>query len=231
MSHNITTIEMARKQLRQLEERIPWNAVKKMWGRTRDDWVAVVGGSAVCSDLANQLIVLESMLKAETLSSDWQIKKVSWKTRMGNCHEPKELELATKELEGAILWQRILVAPDGRPLSEAEIASGQFGVGGAPSTPLPPPLSTALAANKMPRAPPEGVPRLASRMLLLLQSMGANSYDPKVVVQLMDVMYGWTASVLVDAATNARMRVLPVNPQVRPLARLVCLFSGRLRFY
>ena len=44
--------------------------------------------------------------------------------------------------------------------------------------------------------------------------MGVRQYDPKVVVQLLDIMYGWTAAVLLDASTNARMRVLPSAPQL-----------------
>ena len=96
-----------------------------------------------------------------------------------------------------------MVAPDGRPLTEAEIASGQFGIGGLPPVPLPPPLSVAAPPN-----PPEGVPRAASRILLLLQSMGAKQFDPKVVTQLLDVMQTWTCTVLLDASQNARMRLL-----------------------
>ena len=188
---------------------MPWNAVKKMWAGRRGEWVSIVGGSAVCAELAQQLIVLESMLKTDALSPAWPVQKHSWRARMSACHEPNELELAVNELEQAILWQRILVAPDGRPLSAAEIASGQYGVGGVPAVPLPPPLSVSA-----PMMPPEGVPRAASRMLLLLHDMGAEKYDPKVVVQLLDVMYGWTAAILLDASTNARMRTLPTTPQL-----------------
>jgi len=65
-----------------------------------------------------------------------------------------------------------------------------------------------------PLEPPEGVPRSAARMLVLLQSMGAHKYDPKVVVQLLDIMHSWSMVILNDAATNARMRVLPNQPQL-----------------
>lgn len=204
-----TKMDEARRRLSALEERVPWNAVKKMWAGRRQEWVQIVGTSAVCSELAQQLIVLESMLKTDALSSAWPVQKNSWRARMSMCHEPKELELAVNELEAAIQWQRILVAPDGRPLSAAEIASGQFGVGGVPSVPLPPPLSVAVPPN-----PPEGVPRAAARLLVLLHSMGVQRYDPKVVVQLLDVMYVWSAAVLLDASAYARMRVVPTTPQL-----------------
>ena len=166
------------------------------------------------------------MLKAETLSSDWQIKGVVEDADGPLPTQPKELELATKELEGAILWQRILVAPDGRPLSRRRSPPASL-ASAARRRPPYPRRSTALAANKMPRAPPEGVPRRL-RMLLLLQSMGANSYDPKVVVQLMDVMYGWTASV---SSTRRRMRVRVLPVTRRCARRPPCVsFRADLRF-
>ena len=67
--------------------------------------------------------------------------KVRGKAVLDACSCFPSCALAVNELESAILWQRILVHQDGRPLSAAEIASGQFGVGGMPSVPLPPPLS------------------------------------------------------------------------------------------
>ena len=196
-------VDAARRQLMALEEKGPWPAVKKLWASRRNEWVSAVVGAYACSELAQQLMVLESMLKTDTLSPAWPVAKTSWKTRMSNCHEPSEFSAAVNELEGAIQWQRILVAPDGRPLTAAEIASGQFGVGGTPSVPLPPPLSVLARPT-----PPEGVPRAAARMLVLLQSMGARNFDPKVVIQLMDVMHGWTQAILLDAAAFARVRVL-----------------------
>lgn len=193
-----------------LEEKIPWQAVKKIWGVRRTEWVTAVVGAFACAGLAQQLIVLESMLKTDTLSPTWPNAKTSWKNRMSSCHEPSELSAALNELDKAIQWQRILVAPDGRPLTAAEIASGQFGVGGTPSVPVPPPLSVAAPPN-----PPEGVPRAAARMLVLLQSMGARQFDPKVVVQLLDVMHSWTATILMDASNYARIRVLGTSgPQL-----------------
>jgi len=73
--------------------------------------------------------------------------------------------------------------------------------------PLPPPLSMAA-----PTDPPEGVPRAASRMLVLLETMGAKQFDPKVVVQLLDYAHNWAATILNDASANARMRVLGRAP-------------------
>jgi len=199
--------ELARKRLSALEERVPWTAVKKLWATRRNEWVAAVGGTLDAALLARQLIVLESMLKTDALTTAWTVQKQGWRDRVSVCRTPAALEAVVSELETAIQWPRILVAPDGRPLSAAEIASGQFGVGGAPSVPLPPPLSVA-----MPSEPPEGVPRSASRMLVLLEMMGAKQFDPKVVVQLLDYAHNWAATILSDASANARMRVLGRAP-------------------
>ena len=174
--------------------------------------MTTVSMTAVCADLANQLVVLQTMLKTDALSTTWQLQHGSWRTRMMNCHEPKELELAVNELEQAIQWNKILINPaTGAPLTPADMATGLYGVGGAPSVQLPPPLATVA-----PPTPPEGVPRAASRMLLLLHDMGAAKYDPKVAVQLLDFMYGYTAGILVDASANARMRMLPTSSQLAP---------------
>lgn len=186
-----------------LEEKIPWTAVKKTWATRRNEWVTTVSNTQSCAAIARELLTLESMLKSETLASNWQVQKAVWRGRCAAVRSLTELKGVTGELDQAIQWQRILVAPDGRPLTEAEIASGQFGIGGLPPVPLPPPLSVAAPPN-----PPEGVPRAASRILLLLQSMGAKQFDPKVVTQLLDVMQTWTCTVLLDASQNARMRLL-----------------------
>ena len=169
----------------------------------RQDWVLTVSKTLVSSRLAPQLLFLESMLKSETLKPEWNAQKEQWKMRLSTCSTPAVLENAVNELDKHIQWTRILVAPDGRPLTAEEIASGQFGAGGAPSAQLPPPLSEQPST-----APPDGVPRGMARMLLLLESMGACQYDPKVVVQLYDVMYRWTSHALVDARDYAVMRTL-----------------------
>ena len=193
---------------------MPWQAVKKQWENRRTEWVTAVVRAFACADLAKQLIFFESMLKSDTLSPNWNDAKTSWKARMSACHEPSELTAAITELDKAIQWSRIMVDKNGRPLTAAEIASGQFGVGGSPAVPVPLPLSVTAPSN-----PPEGVPRAASRMLVLLQSMGARQFDPKVVIQLLDVMHQWTATVLLDASANARIRVLGTSgPQLASVA-------------
>ena len=99
--------------------------------------------------LAQELLVLESMLTSNSMAPEWQAHKAAWIMRVKQCAGPAVLEQLVGVLENTIQWHRILVAPDGRPLSAEELASGQFGVGGFPPTPLPPPLSLTLAACAM----------------------------------------------------------------------------------
>lgn len=194
-----------------LEERVPWKAVKKAWEIRRGEWLAVVGVTVDIGTMVQHLLVLESMLKTEALAQAWAVHKAAWRARLAACTAPAELERAVGEFEAAVQWSRYLVGPDGRPLTQAEIASGVGLIGGSTSAPLPPPLS-----RSAPPEPPEGVPRAAARMLLLLQGMGVSQFDPNVAVQLLDIMHGWTTSTLLDASANSRMRVLSTaHPQVR----------------
>ena len=218
-SFSVNDAEAARARLMALEERIPWNAVKKIWATKRQEWVNQVQSTLSCFKLGEHLHTLESMLRSEAMVPSWALAKLQWRAGASAIASPAQLEDAVNALEQGIQWQRILVTPDGRPLTAEEIASGQYGVGGAPSVMLPPPLSAESPAD-----PPEGVPRSAARMLLLLHSMGARNYDPKVVVQLLDVMHGWTAATLLDASANARMRLLSssrgTHAQPRSLTQL-----------
>ena len=107
-----------------LEERVPWKAVKKAWETRRAEWVAVVSETLDVPTLVQHLLILESMLKTDALSSQWNTHKNQWKARLSVCNSPGELESAANEFEAAIQWSRYLVGPDGRPLTEAEIASG-----------------------------------------------------------------------------------------------------------
>ena len=221
-------VNSARRRLLGLEDRIPWNAVKKSWAATQQKWKNIVTSALDFNALAQELLVLESMLTSNSMAPEWQSHKTAWIMRVKQCAGPAVLEQLVGVLENTIQWHRILVAPDGRPLSAEELASGQFGVGGFPPTPLPPPLSLTLTARANGGAgsrgaaspstvpdPPDGVPRAAARMQMLLLAMGAKDYDPKVVVQLLDVMYVWTASVLNDASLYARMRVLGSDSATR----------------
>ena len=221
-------VNSARRRLLGLEDRIPWNAVKKSWASTQQKWKNIVTSALDFNALAQELLVLESMLTSNSMAPEWQAHKAAWIMRVKQCAGPAVLEQLVGVLENTIQWHRILVAPDGRPLSAEELASGQFGVGGFPPTPLPPPLSLTLTARANGGAgsrgaaspstvpdPPDGVPRAAARMQMLLLAMGAKDYDPKVVVQLLDVMHVWTASVLIDASQHARMRVLGSDSATR----------------
>merc|ERR1719446_1600773 len=64
------------------------------------------------------------------------------------------------------------------------------------------------SAAAEPPVPPEGVPRVALRMLLLLRAMGVRAHSPNVVLQLLEVMHTYTSDILGDAMSYARMRQL-----------------------
>lgn len=215
--------DTARKKLTQLEERMPWvvhgvACVKKAWTHRRAAWVDDVAATLNVHSLVRSLLLFESMLTQQTLGPSWSAatpgatsQKLAWRARLAACAEAAELEAGVAELHGVIMWSRILVAPDGRPLTQEEIESGAFGIGGS-STPMPPPLPR-VADGAVPSEPPEGLPRGAARAMLLLQSMGVHQYDPKVAVQLVDLMHGWTASVLRDAGEFSRVRALGLTGQ------------------
>lgn len=220
----------ARKRLTGLEERMPWQmvrgmpCVKKAWAQRRASWVDEVQNTLDVPTLAQKLLLFESMLTQQTLSTGWSAnagaQKLAWRARCAECTEAADLDAAVGDLHGAIMWSRILVTPDGRPLTEEEIASGAYGIGGS-STPLPPPLPVgvepgdAAAVAAAPAEPPDGLPRGASRMMLLLQAMGVSDYDPKVAVQLLEFSHAWTAGCLNEAAQNSRVRALGLTGPAR----------------
>lgn len=48
-----------------LEEKIPWTAVKKSWNTRRGDWVNSVNATLNCIALSKLLLLLEAALKIE----------------------------------------------------------------------------------------------------------------------------------------------------------------------
>ena len=61
-----------------------------------------------CAAIARELLTLESMLKSETLASNWQVQKAVWRGRCAAVRSLTELKGVTGELDQAIQWQRDL---------------------------------------------------------------------------------------------------------------------------
>ena len=111
-----------------LEEKIPWTAVKKSWNTRRGDWVNSVNATLNCVALSKLLLHLEAALKTEALAPTWQRDRTAWRARVEVGQRPRELEAAVIELDRNVQWQRIM---------QAELAAGLVRPA---STPLPPPL-------------------------------------------------------------------------------------------
>ena len=111
-----------------LEEKIPWTAVKKSWNTRRGDWVNSVNATLNCVALSKLLLHLEAALKTEALAPTWQRDRTAWRARVEVGQRPRELEAAVIELDRNVQWARIM---------QAELAAGLVRPA---STPLPPPL-------------------------------------------------------------------------------------------
>jgi transcription initiation factor TFIID subunit 9B len=157
-----------------------------------------------CSTIGKLLMMLEAALKSEALQQSWTVARDGWRTRLVSGCTAAVLQQAVEELEGAIQWDRIMLHPD------AQIARGRA-LPTLPSLPSPDEMDTATdgeSAAAEPPVPPEGVPRVALRMLLLLRAMGVRAHSPNVVLQLLEVMHTYTSDILGDAMSYARMRQL-----------------------
>ena len=153
---------------------MPWNAVKKSWGQRRTDWVKNVEETLDGAALSRLLLMLESALKMETFSNAWTLNREAWRGRVESASTNLPmLEEAVLELEQAIQWDRVLLGPGGQPLTQAQLGS----VGVVPSVPLPPPLGD-IDPDAL-TDPPEGVPRSALNVVLLLRTMGVQDYEPR----------------------------------------------------
>ena len=151
----------------------------------RGDWVKSVSSTLNCMALSKLLLMLEGALKSEALAPTWTLHRGAWRGRVEVAHLPRELDANVRELEHNIQWHRIM---------QVELAAG---LGRAPSTGLPLPLGAVEGAAEA--EPPPGLPRAAQRVLLLLRAMGVRSYEPGVVLQLLEVMQSYSADVLADA--------------------------------
>ena len=165
--------------------RVPWLCVKKTWSTRRQAWLSSVQTSHDCDNIAKLLLRFEGALKQDVFSPNWGKYAEAWRAQLGAERQSgAQVEAALDQLEGAIEWERILATPQ---------MSG---------VPVPSELDESL------RCPPDGMPQVAVRMLLLLRSMGVRKFSPGVVVQLLEAMQAYTADVLNDAATYQRFRTL-----------------------
>ena len=64
-------VNSARRRLLGLEDRIPWNAVKKSWASTQQKWKNIVTSALDFNALAQELLVLESMLTSNSMAPEW----------------------------------------------------------------------------------------------------------------------------------------------------------------
>ena len=169
----------------EIETRVPWHSVKKTWNTKRQAWLAAVQASAHCDKLAKQLLKLENALKQEVFASSWAKSAETWRAQLrAEGQTGAQLELALEQLETAIEWGRLLLTPR---LNGIRVPS---------------------QLDETVECPPDGMPQVAVRMLLLLRSMGVRKFAPGVVVQLLETMHRYTADVLVEAAACSRLRSL-----------------------
>eukprot|EP00310_Coccolithus_braarudii_P025862 CAMPEP_0183332946 /NCGR_PEP_ID=MMETSP0164_2-20130417/1993_1 /TAXON_ID=221442 /ORGANISM="Coccolithus pelagicus ssp braarudi, Strain PLY182g" /LENGTH=304 /DNA_ID=CAMNT_0025501767 /DNA_START=12 /DNA_END=926 /DNA_ORIENTATION=- len=177
------------RKLVELEARVPWQSVKKAWTTRRQSWLSAVSTSTDSDSLARLLLRLEQALKQDVFASSWPTHAESWRAQLHTEQQTcANVEEALEQLQLHIEWERILLAPD------------------LNGVPVPSQLDETL------EGPPDGLPQVAARMLLLLRSMGVRKFTPGVVVQLLEVMRCYTVDVLNDASSCARFRTMGDAP-------------------
>eukprot|EP00307_Rebecca_sp_RCC1486_P003390 CAMPEP_0119405740 /NCGR_PEP_ID=MMETSP1335-20130426/330_1 /TAXON_ID=259385 /ORGANISM="Chrysoculter rhomboideus, Strain RCC1486" /LENGTH=91 /DNA_ID=CAMNT_0007429781 /DNA_START=12 /DNA_END=284 /DNA_ORIENTATION=- len=72
----------AKARLLALEERIPWNAVKKKWTPRRTSWVATVQQATNFAALNKRLLMLETALKLESFETTWAMRRDEWRAKL-----------------------------------------------------------------------------------------------------------------------------------------------------
>ena len=195
-----------KRRVGEIEDRVPWNGVASGWAQQRGTWVEQLQSSELsCAGLGSILLTFEGALLPESMAPPWAILREGWRGRIAASIFPEMFHTVIDDLEHAIEWHRILLPPNGRLVTQAGLASAQLRNTG--SVGLPRPIG-ALTGDEAARPPPEGLPRAAARMLLLLRAMGVRQYDPGVALQLLEIMNFYTVEVLTDAQAYARLRWL-----------------------
>lgn len=64
----------------ELEEKIPWSAVKKKWTPKRQSWLNSVEHAGTTAAVAKRLCMLEAALKQESLDDSWVTLKDAWRS-------------------------------------------------------------------------------------------------------------------------------------------------------
>ena len=63
----------------ELEEKIPWSAVKKKWTPKRQSWLNSVQHASNLTALIKRLCMLEAALKQESLEPSWPARRDEWR--------------------------------------------------------------------------------------------------------------------------------------------------------
>ena len=101
--------------------------------------------------LGRILLTLEGALLPESMAPQWAFAREGWRGRVAASIFPEMLHIAIDDLEHAIEWHRILLAPDGRFPTQAGLGSAELRSTG--SVGLPRPIG-ALTGEEAARPPP-----------------------------------------------------------------------------
>mmetsp|Transcript_10300 Transcript_10300/g.24706 ORF Transcript_10300/g.24706 Transcript_10300/m.24706 type:complete len:384 (-) Transcript_10300:88-1239(-) len=137
-------MDRAKGRLLELEERIPWCAVKKKWTPKRQSWVNSVQHATSFPALTKRLCMLETALKQESLDGNWGARRDEWRARLTERAPGSEAEgilEAVAGLEAGISWDRVRedvrqlelqmeIFPSHPQLVNDRIAGGDGGGGG-----------------------------------------------------------------------------------------------------
>ncbi|KAG8469458.1 hypothetical protein KFE25_005913 [Diacronema lutheri] len=97
----------SRARLLELEEKIPWSAVKKKWTPKRQSWLNSVQHASNLTALIKRLCMLEAALKQESLEPSWPARRDEWRAELTEAASGEAILVAVASLEGAIAWDRV----------------------------------------------------------------------------------------------------------------------------
>mmetsp|Transcript_4415 Transcript_4415/g.14720 ORF Transcript_4415/g.14720 Transcript_4415/m.14720 type:complete len:412 (-) Transcript_4415:683-1918(-) len=103
-------IANVKQRLIELEEIIPWGAVKKKWAPRRPSWVKNVRQAKTYLALSERLMMLEMALKLESFEPVWHDRRAVWRDRVADIPPGDEEETLLEAVETfaqGIAWDRI----------------------------------------------------------------------------------------------------------------------------